>query len=68
MIVNKAHGHGGKKVWYDRKRDKRGTRIRHYNVVTLSLMVSRYGSCWRLIIGPWAFAFGFRGIKAGRAK
>ena len=64
MIISKAKGHGGKKVWYDRKRSKDGMRTRHYNVITLSKMVCRDGSCWRFIIGPWAFAFGFKGRKA----
>lgn len=61
MIIKKANGHGGKKVWYDRKQDRSdGTRWRHYHVFTIALAVCSKGSFWRVIVGPWAFAIGFR--------
>jgi hypothetical protein len=67
VIVKKANGHGGKKVWYDRTRSKSsGQRWRHYHAFGLAKVVCSEGSMWRLVIGQWVIAFGFRGIKAGR--
>lgn len=69
IVFRKADGHGGKKVWYDRCRSKStGQRWRHYHVIELSRIVCSDGSLWRLIIGPWAIAFRFRGTKGGRGK
>jgi len=65
MIVKKARGHGGQRCWYDRTRKKR---VRLYHAFGLSRLVMKDGSCWRLIVGPWTFAFGFRATKAGRPK
>lgn len=65
MIIKKARGRGKQRCWYDRTRK---TRNRLYHVFGLSRIVMSDGSCWRLIIGPWAFAFGFRGNKCGRRK
>jgi len=66
MIVKKASGHGGKKVWYDRSRSKStGERWRHYHVFGLARVVCKDGSLYRFIIGPWVIAFRFRGTKGG---
>jgi hypothetical protein len=64
MIIKKANGHGGKKVWYDRTRSRSdGKRWRHYNIVSLALIVCADGSLYRLVIGPWVVAFKFRGSR-----
>jgi hypothetical protein len=63
MIVKRARGRGRQCCWYDRTRK---TRSRLYHVIGLSRLVMKDGSCWRLILGPWTFAFGFRAIKSGR--
>ena len=67
MIVRKANGHGAQKIWYDRTRSKStGQRWRHYHIFGLAKVVCSEGSLWRLVVGPWTIAFGFRGAKGGR--
>lgn len=61
--INKARGHGGASVFYDRLRNKDGKqKERMYHVFGLCRVVFPTGeSFWRLIIGPWAIAFGYKG-------
>lgn len=62
MIVKTARGHGGRKVFYDRKVSPTdGARTRQYHAFGLALVVSGTGeSFWRLIVGRWCFAFGYQ--------
>lgn len=57
MIFKIAKGHGGPRVWYERSRKHN---FRSYHVFSLSRLVSANGSCWKLIVGPFALAFGFK--------
>lgn len=57
MIFKLAKGYGGMRCWYERSRKHN---IRSYHVLSLSRLVSANGSCWKLIVGPFAFAFGFK--------
>jgi hypothetical protein len=61
VIVKKARGHGGRPVWYDRKKSKTGHRTRQYHAFGLALVVSGTGeSFWRMIVGRWAIAWGYK--------
>lgn len=55
MIIRRAQGHGGARVYYDRKRDSRC-----YHVFGLSRVVMKEGAFWRLTIGQWCIAFGWK--------
>lgn len=57
MIIVRANGHGGKRVFYDRQR-KHHTRA--YHVFGLARIVSAQGeSFWRLTLGQWCVCFGY---------
>jgi hypothetical protein len=61
-VFQKAHSRGGRASYYDRLRDREGKqKERMYHAFSLSLVVFPTGeSFWRLIVGPWAIAFGHK--------
>jgi hypothetical protein len=54
------------RCWYDTKHNKRdGYRTRLYHVFSLNHVVGSEGeSFWRLIVGPWAFCWGYKYRKS----
>ena len=61
----KAHNRNGIVGFYDRHRNKDGKQTeRMYHAFGLCRVVFPSGeSFWRLIIGPYAVAFGFKGKR-----
>lgn len=60
MIVRKARRHGGQACYYSRVQK---SKTRMYHAFGLCRVVAKDGSYWRLIVGRWAIAFGFRAAK-----
>jgi len=56
MMIYRAKGHGGPRVYYDRTRGGR-----FYHVFSLSRRVMKGGgSYWRLVIGQYSIVFGWK--------
>lgn len=53
VILRRAKGHGGPRIFYDRKRDSRV-----YHVFSLARVIMKEGSFYRLTIGQWCICFG----------
>jgi hypothetical protein len=68
IVFKVARGHGGARVFYDRKRNKDGSRWRGYHYLAVTVCVYSKGSFWRVIIGPLAICFLERNTKGERKK